>query len=121
MDVVVDLSTGDLSLDDPADLRHFAVVARSPHHAGRDAAEDAGPGALGALAAALSLEHAGLVEPDGTVRIFPDAVRGMARGVRGLPDDWEAGFVSMLDAAATKGWIGDDGSILAHVEWRSVA
>ncbi len=129
MDLVVDLVTGDVTVSEPADLRRFAVVGVSPADTaspGGDTggasggASGAGPdaGALGALAGALSIEDTGMVEPDGTVLIDPGALRRLAHLDHQLPDGWEAEFDSMLEHAATAGWIAADGSIKAHVEWK---
>ena len=114
MDVVVDLRTGAVHLADAADLGHFAVQAVAPPGG-------SGDGALGALAAALSLHQAGFVEPDGSVRVAPAAVRRLARDDDGLPEGWESGFASMLDQAATRGWVAEDGTIRAHVEWQEAS
>lgn len=44
------------------------------------------------------------------------AVAEMAEGRVG--DDWPAGFKTMLDYAAGKGWLSDDRTeIQAHIEW----
>jgi hypothetical protein len=119
MDVVVDLRTGAVHLADAADLEHFAVQAVAPP--GGSGGPGEGDGALGALAAALSLHQAGFVEPDGSVRVAPAAVRRLARDDVGLPEGWESGFASMLDHAATRGWVAEDGSIRAHVEWQEAS
>jgi hypothetical protein len=119
MEVVVDLSTGTVALRSRDDLKGFAVLAipEGPGD-GRD------KGALGALAAALSLRDAGTVAPDGDVFIAPAAVRELAEEAavsegKTLEPEWESGFTAMLDYAATKGWIGSDGAIQAHIEWGS--
>jgi hypothetical protein len=34
-----------------------------------------------------------------------------------LPAEWETNFASMLEFAASKGWIASDGAMAAHIEW----
>lgn len=119
MEVVVDLGTGGVVLDQPEDVARFAVRAVSAESRATDRPS---PAALDALAAAIGRHRLGRVDPDGTVYIPPDTVRALAAQaatVTGEPlsDDWEAKFSSMLDFAASKGWIGGDGAIAAHIEW----
>ncbi len=117
MELVVDLATAIVVLRDRDD--HMEVSVRAlPQQPDDNEAN----GALGALAAALSLHDVGTVGPDGEVLVIPEAVRrlaGDAASVDGqlLDPEWESGFGAMLDAAATEGWIADDGSIQAHVAW----
>jgi hypothetical protein len=33
--------------------------------------------------------------------------------------EWESAFAALLEQAAGQGWITDDGSIRAHIEWVS--
>jgi hypothetical protein len=35
-----------------------------------------------------------------------------------LDDEWDVAFAGMLDDAASRGWVDDEGAIRAHVEWR---
>jgi hypothetical protein len=118
MELVVDLATGAVELHDGDEMGRFSLQAL------RQEAGDGGDnGALGALAAALSVHDAGTVEPNGDVVVPVAVVRrlaGEAADARGhaLDADWEARFAAMLDYAAGAGWITDDGSIRAHVEWR---
>jgi hypothetical protein len=119
MELVVDLSTASVVLRHHGDMKSFAVNALSPQPGEGDK-----NGALGALAAALSLHDIGTVDPTGDVFVLTDAVRllaGEAATVEGqsLDPEWESSFASMLDGAATKGWIAEDGSIRAHVEWEN--
>ncbi len=118
MELVVDLSSGSVALRDRDEMGRFALRALR-----REAADGGENGALGALAAALSVHDAGTVEQGGDAVIPPPAVRRLAAeaavaGDRSLDDRWEAGFAAMLEHAATAGWITDDGSIRVHVEWR---
>ena len=119
MEVVVDLSTGSVALRDRDDMKGFAVRAIPEGPDG-----GSGNGALGALAAALSLRDAGTVAPDGDAFITPGAVRALAEEAaasegKALDAEWESRFTAMVEYAATKGWIGDDGSIQAHIGWGS--
>jgi hypothetical protein len=127
MDVVVDLGTGEVTLADADDLAHFAVQAVSPvPETPPDGTASSDPvigpdpdGKLGALAAALAAHQVGHVDPDGSIRVVPDAVRRLAGSDLPVTDQWESGFRAMIDYAATRGWVADDGTIRAHVEWRS--
>ena len=47
----------------------------------------------------------------------PDKVTEAA-GARAAEPSWQEGFRSMCDYGAQHGYIGEDGSIRAHVEWR---
>ena len=120
MELVVDLSTAAVSLRDHNSMTRFAVLAipEQPGDGERN-------GALGALAAALSVHDAGTVDPDGDVLVpgrshssgWPARLPA-ARASRSARTG-KAGFAAMLQYAATKGWLADDGSIRAHVEWGS--
>jgi hypothetical protein len=119
MEVVVELSTGTVVLADVDQLQGFAVRAL-PQHPGDGPAD----GALGALAAALSVHDVGTVQPDGDVLIPVDVVRRLAASAvaeqgRTLDKHWETGFAAMIEYAGTKGWLAEDGSLRAHVEWGS--
>jgi hypothetical protein len=121
MEVVVDLGTAGVALHQPDDLQRFAVRAVS-HRTDDGAVEGQATTALDSLAAALREHDIGRVDPDGTVFIPPDAVRALAAqaasNVGGqLPAEWETNFASMLEFAASKGWIAGDGAMAAHIEW----
>jgi hypothetical protein len=119
MELVADLSTGGVVLCNPDDLERFsvqAVLAQS--------GEPQGEGDLGALAAALSVHDAGTVDPTGHVSIPVAVVRRMAGDAAAsdggpVGPEWESAFAAMLEQAANQGWITDDGSIRAHIEWVS--
>jgi hypothetical protein len=117
MELVVDLSTGRVLLRQRQDMQRFSVQAVSLRPGdGPDG------GALGALAAALSLHDVGTVGPDGDVLVATAAVRRLAVDAAredgtALASGWEAEFSGMVEYAATKGWVSDDGSLQAHVEW----
>jgi hypothetical protein len=114
MEVVVDLTTKEISVRDSQDLGRFSVRAVLPPGRG-------GPhGDLGAVAEVLAAHGAGRPDPSGDLLVDPAAVRAMAHeGSSGAAPDagWDAGFASMLDHAASKGWVSEDGWIRAHVEW----
>src|SRR5664279_3623825 len=117
MELVVDLSTKEVTLRDSDDLKRFSVRA-FPQMAGDGDRDDD----LGALDAALGIQDAGTVDPGGDVIISAAVIRRLAEvaaATRGATLDvrWDAGFASMLDYAASKGWMTDDGALRAHVEW----
>ena len=119
MELVVDLSTGLVVLRRPYDVKRFSVLAL-PQLPG-DGDDN---GALGALAAALSVNDVGTVDPEGDVFVPADALRRLAVDAANeeggsLSPEWESDFSAMLGVAATNGWIAEDGSIRAHVEWGS--
>ena len=119
MELVVDLGTGGVMLRGREDMQHFSVQA-VPERPGDGPAA----GALGALAAALSVHAAGTVGPEGDVLIPPDAVRRLAVDAAredgtSLDPGWETKFIGMVDYAASKGWVDEDGSLRAHIEWGS--
>jgi hypothetical protein len=101
--VVVDVDVaggpGVVTLEDPEDCTAFSVRVR---------------GDRAGLAAALEAAAVGRMDGDEAL-IEVDAVRRMAAGRVG--DSWEGHLAAMLDYAATKGWVADEGrAIRAHVE-----
>ena len=120
MELVVDLSTGGVALRDGDDMGRFSVQAVP---AGDGDGEE--NGALGALAAALSVHDAGPVDPDGDVLVPAEAVRRLAADAAARTSgDAGPGVGRRLrrHARATPtpgGWIADDGAIRAHIEWRA--
>jgi hypothetical protein len=115
--VVVDLSSGAVSLEELSDMERFSVLVLPA--APGDATDAA---ALGAVAAALSVHDAGTVDLDGNAFIPLDVVLRLAdeaaRAAGSSPDPaWEARFSSMVDQARTRGWVSDEGAIRAHIEW----
>jgi hypothetical protein len=116
MELVVDLSTASVALRHRDELERLSVLALP-----RQPGDGSDNGALGALAAALSLHDVGTVRPDGDVLVAPDALRRLAGEAateegRSLSPDWENGLTSVLELAADR-WIAEDGSIRAHVVW----
>ncbi len=115
MQVVVDLSSGSVSLRDPDDTERFSVLAlpASPQ-------DPSDLSALGAVAAALSVHDAGIVDPEGHAFIPIDVVRRLAaEGAAAAPlgADWESRFAAMVEQAKERGWVTDEGTIQAHIEW----
>ncbi len=116
MDLVVDLSTKEVSVRDSDDLSRFAVRV-VPQVAGGSDGRD-----LGALVSALGTHAAGTVGASGDALVTASVVRQLAHeeaAARGTPLDatWDARFGSMLEYAASKGWMEDGDAIRAHIEW----
>ena len=105
--MVVDVDLG----EEPA-----VVVLAEPGDCGRFHVAVRGAADAGMLDRALRASATGNVDSDGEVVVRVDAVRRMAVGVVG--ESWETDFSTMLDYAASKGWLSEDGTaIRAHVEW----
>lgn len=114
--MVVDLSTKEVSVRDSDDLHRFAVRV-VPQIAG-----GGGGGDFGALASALGAHAAGTVGASGDALVTASVIRQLAHeeaAARGtsLDTTWDAGFASMVEYAASKGWMADSDTIRAHVEW----
>ena len=100
MELVVDLATASVVIRQRDDAKRFSVLAL-PHQPG----DDAGNGALGALAAALSLHDVGTVDPGGDVFVPADVVRRMA--AHAATEEGEILFDRQSDLQET-------GVVLAH-------
>lgn len=87
-----------VTLTDVGDFGDFQIEARGP----RDRI-------AGALAPYARWE-------DGYAWFRPDAVREAA-GERAASDEWQAGFQALQAYAGENGFLHEDGSIRAHVEW----
>jgi hypothetical protein len=116
MEVVVDLSTKDVALRDGRDLKRLAVRVLS--------VPDDGDRGLGALIDLLEVSEVGSLDTDGDVLIPPAALRRLAADAAGaegsdLDADWDAAFSAMLEGAAARGWLAEDGAVRAHLEWGS--
>jgi len=121
MELVVDLSTAAVTLEGRDDMERFSVVVVPGQPDDGALAGQPDDGALGAVAAALSVQDAGVVEPSGDALVTVAAVRrlaGEAARSEGQPlaPGWERGFTKMLEYADTRGWLAD-GAIRAHIEW----
>jgi len=108
VEIVVDLTTGIVVLADAEETDRFALAVSAPPSAG------AGSSA-GDLARVLEATGVGRLDASGDAFIEPEAVRFRAAGQ--VADGWDERFTAMLDAARSRGWLGDDGAIQAHVEW----
>jgi hypothetical protein len=106
MIVVVDLAERTLSLDEPDDLKGFAVSVA-------DSGDDTSDAAVGQL-----FEEAGVGGPADEadhVWVSVDTVRLLAADQ--VDDTWSERFEEMLAYAGTKGWLDEPGSaIKAHIE-----
>jgi hypothetical protein len=99
--IVIDLAEQRVYLRDPDDFGRFSVVV-------------AGGGAA-ALADVVHQSGLGRVRDDGEhVVVDPIALRALA-GTNATPA-WDDGLAAMCAYAATKGWVEDDGGIVAHIE-----
>jgi hypothetical protein len=104
MIVVVDLSESRVHLQHPDDFTRFSVAVEGE----------------GDLAEVVRQSGLGRVKEDGEhVAVDPVALRALAGP--GATLQWEQGFAGMCDYAAGKGWVEDDGGIVAHVERRDEA
>jgi hypothetical protein len=99
VDVDATVEPAVVALEDPEDCKAFSVRVHG------DRARLGG-----------ALETAGVGRMDGDEALIDvDAVRRLAAGRVG--PGWDGDFAAMLEYAATKGWIADDGrAIRAHVE-----
>ena len=105
MFVVVDLETtsAEVTLADPDDCTRFHVSVR-------------GPGDEAGVDDALRSTGTGWLH-DGAAFVRVERVQELAAAQ--VPDDWRERFGSMLEFAAGKGWMSDDGqAIRAHLEWQ---
>lgn len=101
MVIVIDLSEARVFLQDPDDFTRFSVALEG----------------LGDLAGVLAATGIGRMRDDGAhVVVDPVALRALARPAADEP--WDEGFSAMCAYAAGKGWVEDDGGVLAHVEPR---
>ena len=101
MVIVIDLSETRVFLQDPDDFTRFSVALE-------------GSGDLDGVLAATGI---GRLRDDGAhVVVDPVALRALAGPSAG--EAWDEGFSGMCAYAAGKGWVEDDGGVLAHVERR---
>jgi hypothetical protein len=102
--IIVDLTEERVILAEPDDFSRFSVAIE-------------GEGPVAAAAEIVASSGLGRIQPDGAqVAVDPVALRALA-GSSATPA-WDVGFESMRAYAAGKGWVGDDGAILAHSEDR---
>ncbi len=99
MRIVIDLSESRVHLADPGDFTRFSVATEG----GGDLAEVVHQSGLGRL------------RDDGEhVVVDPVALRALAGAA--ATDEWDEGFAAMCAYAAGKGWVEDDGGIVAHID-----
>jgi hypothetical protein len=100
--IVVNLVTGDVTLTDPDDFTGFDMRLVGSADQRR----------LGEIVGTAKLGY--LLYGGTHVAVDPMGLRSLAGPL--ATDSWEAGFSAMCDYAATKGWLGADGTVRAHVE-----
>ncbi len=100
--IVIDLSAVQVHLDEPDEFTRFSVALRG----------------AGDLPSVLATSGLGRLRDDGQhVVVDPAALRALAAPTAG--PGWDDGFAAMRDYAATKGWVEDDGGVVAHIERQS--
>lgn len=100
MEVVVDTAAGTVSLSGPSDFARFSVRVVGDEAQGR----------WGEVLAAAGVGRDG---GSGHAWVSPEALRGLAADVADAA--WGEGFDAMVRYAASKGWVGEDGWLRAHV------
>jgi hypothetical protein len=98
MRIVIDLSEGRVLLQDPADFTRFSVGVEGE----------------GDLAGVVREAGLGRLKDDEHVVVDPVALRALAGPA--ATDEWDEGFSDMCAYAAGKGWVEDDGGIVAHID-----
>jgi hypothetical protein len=102
--IVIDLSEARVLLTDPEDFTRFSVAVEGD----------------GDLAQVVHQSGLGRLRPDGEhVVVDPVALRALAGPAAG--EGWDRGFEGMCAYAASKGWVEDDGGVVAHIERRDDA
>jgi hypothetical protein len=104
MIIVIDLAESRVLLQQPDDFGRFSVTAEGD----------------GDLAEVVRQSGLGRLTEDGEhVVVDPVALRALAGPA--ATEEWETGFSGMCAYAAGKGWVEDDGGIVAHIEPRDGA
>jgi len=99
--IVIDLSEARVYLGDPDDFTRFSVAVEGD----------------GDLARVVDEAGLGRLRPDGEhLVVDPVALRALAGPA--ATDAWDEGFSGMVAYAAGKGWVEDDGGVVAHIERR---
>jgi hypothetical protein len=99
--ILIDLSEQRVHLSDPDDFTRFSVAVEGD----------------GDLAQTVHQSGLGRLRADGEhVVVDPVALRALAGGA--ATASWDEGFSGMCAYAASKGWVEDDGGIVAHIERR---
>jgi hypothetical protein len=117
MELVVDLDTSRVAVEQFDDLRSLSVAIQTEEH-GDDISEEA----IGILSAIFSTGEVGTVGPSGDTFIRPEVLRRLAsdaaaRRGKSIGSEWDDEFAAMVAYASSKGWISEDGSIQAHIKW----
>jgi hypothetical protein len=71
----------------------------------------------GRVDALRALEQIGRVETNDHVYVPASVIRQLAGPATGEPG-WEESLLGMVEYAARRGWVDDDGALRAHIEWR---
>ena len=102
MIIVIDLSEARVYLGDPDDFTRFSVAVEGERRPGPGRATSPGWAACGPTASTSW------------------STRWPCARWRGPPptDAWDEGFSGMCAYAAGKGWVEDDGGVVAHIERR---
>lgn len=99
MIIVIDLDESRVLLQQPGDFGRFSVAVEG----------------AGDLAEVVRQSGLGRLKDDGEhVVVDPVALRALAGP--GATAEWDEGFAGMRAYAAGKGWVEDDGGIVAHIE-----
>ncbi len=106
MIITVRLEDGSVSLEEPDAFTQFSVqVVGEPD--------------ADAVASVVASTGLGRLQPDKQhVAVNPGALRSLAGAE--VDVNWESGFQGMCAYAAEKGWVEEDGAILAHIEWGEI-
>lgn len=97
----MDLTDARVHLRDPDDFTRFSVVVD-------------GEGDLEAL---VDQSGIGRIRPDGEhVVVDPVALRALAGPA--ADEEWAEGLAGMIAYAAGRGWVEDDGGVVAHIQHR---
>jgi hypothetical protein len=98
MRIVIDLSEARVLLQDPGDFSRFSVGVEGE----------------GDLAEVVRQAGLGRLKDDEHVVVDPVALRALAGPA--ATDEWDEGFSGMCAYAAGKGWVEDDGGVVAHID-----
>jgi hypothetical protein len=98
----IDLHSGGVTLRDPDDFTRFSALVE-------------GDGDRSRLEQVVRAAGLGRVSEDGDhVVVDPAGLRALAGP--GADAGWDEGLSGMVAYAASKGWVEDDGGVLAHIE-----
>jgi hypothetical protein len=107
--LVIELESASVTLDEPDDTKRFSVRIDGPP----GATPESHLHRLGDVLVGLGL---GRLTDGGDALVVRDPLRFWAAGQ--VADDWDQRFEAMCEYAASKGWVDPaDGALQAHVEW----